>query len=123
MASVFMPWYRTNLGAPTSAGQASGWDASTAGKAVVALAAIWLIATVLSIADDFGSVRMDVRTVEGLGWLVALCGLLCTALVGLRLARPPGPEPDFLSRDYGLIVAFAACVIGVGAGVTMASRR
>ena len=54
---------------------------------------------------------------------VSLCALLAAGLVALRLARPPGANPDFLSRDYGLLVAGAACLIGLGAGVVMASRR
>lgn len=123
LAAVFLPWYRTNLGAPTSAGTASGWEATGIGKAVVALAAIWLFAALLAVADDLGSVRVDAKTIEGLGYLVALCATLATGLVALRFARPPGPNPDFLSRDYGLVAAVAACAIGIVAGAIMAARR
>lgn len=123
LVAAFLPWYRTNLGSPTSPGTASGWEATGIGKAVVAIGVIWLVAAGLAIADELGSVRVDAATVEGLGYLVALCALVAAGLVALRFARPPGANPDFLSRDYGLVVAAAACAIGLAAGVTMASRR
>lgn len=123
LASVFMPWYRTNLGEPAAVGTANGWDATSIGKALVALSVIWLLAALLAASDDFGSVRLAVATIEGLGYLVALCGLLGGALVAYRIARPPGSTPDFLSRDIGLAVAALGCVAGIVAGAAMAARR
>lgn len=123
LLSVFLPWYRTNLGEPATVGHASGWEATGIGKAVVALAVIWVIAALFAASDDFGTIRLDVRTIEGLGYLVALCAVLAGVLVAYRIARPPGPAPDFLSRDFGLVVAGLACIAGVVAGAAMAARR
>lgn len=118
-----MPWYQTNLGTPATVGQASGWAATSVGKALVALCVIWLLAAGLALVDEFGSVRVDVRTIEGLGYLVVVCALLAAALVAYRTARPPGAFPDFLSRDYGLLVSAAGCLLGIGAGTVLAARR
>lgn len=123
LGSVFLPWYRTNLGEAAAVGTSSGWEASTIGKAVVALSIIWIIAAVFAASDDFGTVRLDVRTIEGLGYLVAVCAVFAGVLVAYRIARPPGPSPDFLSRDYGLVVAGLACIAGAVAGAAMAQRR
>lgn len=123
LGSVFLPWYRTNLGEPDTVGNASGWEATGIGKAVVALAVIWIIAAAFAASDDFGTVRLDVRTIEGLGYLVAACAVLAGLLVVDRIVHPPGPTPDFLSRDYGLVVAGLACIAGAVAGAAMAARR
>ena len=123
LGSVFLPWYRTNLGEAATVGPSSGWEATTVGNAVVALSIIWIIAAVFAASDEFGSVRLDVRTIEGLGYLVATCAVLAGLLVVSRIARPPGTAPDFLSRDYGLVVAGLACIAGTVAGAAMAQRR
>ncbi len=120
---MFLPWYRTNLGEPATVGRASGWEATGIGKAIVALTVIWIIAAAFAASDDFGNVRLDVRTIEGLGYLVSLCSLLGGALVAFRIARPPGAAPDFLSRDIGLLVAAVGCAMGIVAGAAMAARR
>lgn len=121
--AVFLPWYRTNLGDPSEVGRASGWHATGFGKLTLALAVIWLLAALLAASDDFGSVRLHVRTIESLGYLVAMSALVAGAMVAYRIAQPPGATPDFLSRDIGLAVAIAGCAVGVAAGLAMAARR
>jgi hypothetical protein len=122
LASVFLPWYAANLGPPASSGTASGWDATAIAKGVLGLGVIWLLMSALLLADHVDVYRVDARTAEALGWLIAGCALLAGALVAYRLFRPPEPA-DFLSRDIGLFLALAAAAAGVSAGLAQASRR
>ena len=122
LISVFLPWYAANLGPPASSGTASGWDATAIAKGVLGLGVIWLLMSGLLLADHLDAYRVDSRTAEALGWLIAGCALLAGALVAYRLLRPPEPA-DFLSRDFGLFLALVAAAIGVSAGLAQASRR
>lgn len=122
LAAVFLPWYAANLGPPASSGTASGWEATAVAKGALALGVIWMLASALLLADHFDAYRVDARTAEAIGWLVAGCALLAGALVAYRLFRPPDPA-DFLSRDIGLFVGLVAAAIGVAAGLAQASRR
>jgi len=118
IVSVFLPWFRTNLGAPSEPGRMSGWAASSVGKGAVFVAALWLLAAALSFMEQVSPGRIDRATVNLLGWLVMLCAAVTFVLVSLRLVRPPHPA-EFLSRDYGLFIAVAASLIGLGAGMAM----
>ncbi len=118
IASVFLPWFRTNLGAPSEPGRMSGWAASSVGRGALFVAILWLLAATLALVEQISPGRIDRTTANLLGWLVMLCATVCTLLVGLRLVRPPYPA-EFLSRDYGIFLAIAAAVIGVGAGLAM----
>ena len=122
MFAVFLPWYAANLGPQASSGTASGWDATAVAKGALALGVIWMLASGLLLADHLDAYRVDPRTAEALGWLVAGCALLAGALVAYRLFRPPDPA-DFLSRDFGLFLGLAAAAIGVTAGLAQASQR
>ena len=120
--AVFLPWYAANLGPPASSGTASGWDATAVAKGALALGVIWMLASGLLLADHLDVYRVDPRTAEALGWLVAGCAMLSGALVAYRLFRPPEPA-DFLSRDIGLFIGLVAAAFGVSAGLAQASRR
>lgn len=120
--SVFLPWFATNLGEPTSVGTASGWASTAVAKGVLGLAIIWILAAGLLLADRFDAYRIDRRTAEALGWLIAGCAMFAGALVAFRLLRPPEPA-DLLSRDFGLFIALAAAAIGTAAGFAQAARR
>ena len=122
LLAVFLPWYAANLGPPASSGTASGWDATAVAKGALVLGIIWMLASGLLLADHLDTYRVDPRTAEALGWLVAGCAMLAGALVSYRLFRPPDPA-DFLSRDFGLFVGLVAAAIGVTAGLAQASRR
>jgi hypothetical protein len=122
LAAVFLPWYAANLGPPASSGTASGWDATAIAKGVLGLGVIWLLLSALLLADHLDAYRIDPRTAETLGWLIAGCALLAGVLVAYRLLRPPEPA-DFLSRDIGLFLGLAAAAVGVAAGLAQASRR
>lgn len=119
--AAFLPWFASNLAATTPLSE-SGWNATAIAKGALALGAIWLILSALVLADQFDAVRLDPRTTEAMGWLVVLCALLAGALVAFRLIRPPEPA-DLLTRDYGLLVAIIAAVVGIVAGVAQAARR
>lgn len=118
LVAVFLPWFRTNLGAPSEPGSMSGWDASSVGRGALVVAVLWLMAAALALLEQVSPGRIDRATANLLGWLVILCAFVCTALVALRLLRPPYPA-EFLSRDYGLFIAITAAVIGLGAGLAM----
>lgn len=120
--AVFLPWYAANLGEPASAESASGWSATAVAKGVLVLAILWTLASALLLADYLDAHRLDSRTAEALGWLVAGTALIAGGLVTYRLLQPPEPA-DFLTRDFGLFISLAAAAVGVAAGVAHASRR
>ena len=120
--AVFLPWYATNLGAPASPGSASGWDATAVAKGALGLGVVWALASALLLADHFDAYRIDSRTAESLGWLVAGASLVAAALVAFRLFQPPEPA-DFLTRDVGLFISLVAAALGVAAGFAQASRQ
>ena len=120
--AVFLPWYSTNLGAPASAQSASGWAWTAVAKGVLVLGLVWALASALLLADHLDTYRIDSRTAEALGWLVAGAALLAAGLVAFRLFQPPEPA-DFLTRDFGLFVSLVAAALGVAAGFAQAARR
>lgn len=122
LVAVFLPWYAVNLGPATEIGSASGWEWTAVAKGALGLAVIWTLASALLLADRLDYYRVDERTAEALGWLVAGCATLACGLVLFRLFRPP-QTADFLTRDFGLFVSLVAAAIGVVAGVAQASRR
>ena len=122
VVAVFLPWYATNLGEPATPGTANGWEATAVAKGAFGLAVLWVLASALILADHSDMYRIDSRTAEALGWLVAGCALLAGGLVAFRLFQPPEPA-DFLTRDFGLFVAIAAAAVGVAAGFAQAARR
>ncbi len=121
--AVFLPWYRTNLGEVTSPGSASGWAWTSLAKGALALAVVWIIAAGIVAADRLDFTRIDPRTAEGLGWIVALCAAGAGGLVVYRIFRPPPDQAEFLTRDIGLFIGAAAAAVGVVAGVAMATYR
>lgn len=122
VVAIFMPWYEANLGEPASPGSASGWEATAVAKGAFGLAVLWILASALLLADHADLFRVDSRTAEALGWLIAGCALLAGGLIAYRLFKPPEPA-DFLTRDVGLFFAIAAAAIGVAAGFAQAARR
>ena len=120
--AVFLPWYSTNLGAPASPQSASGWAWTAVAKGVLVLGLVWALASALLLADHLDTYRIDSRTAEALGWLVAGAALLAAGLVVFRLFQPPEPA-DFLTRDFGLFVSLVAAALGVAAGFAQAARR
>lgn len=120
--AVFLPWYATNLGAPASAGSASGWSATAVAKGALGLGVLWALASALLLADYFDVYRVDSRTAEALGWFVAGTSLVAAGLVAFRLFMPPEPA-DFLTRDFGLFISLVAAAVGVAAGFTQASQQ
>ncbi len=122
IVAVFLPWYRPNLGGPLELDAATGWNATSIGKATAGIAVLWLGAAALSLVEQVSPGRLDRATLHLMGWLVTICALICTALATYRLLRPP-PPADFLTRDYGLFITIAACVAGVGAGLAMTHGR
>ena len=122
IVAVFLPWFASNLGEPTSPGSVSGWSSTAIAKGVLGLAVLWMLASALLLADEFDMYRVDARTAEALGWFVTGCAVLAGALVLFRLLRPPEPA-DFLSRDFGLFVGIVAAVGGIMAGFAQSTRR
>lgn len=122
LVAVFLPWYGVNLGPASEIGTASGWDWTAVAKGALGLAVIWTLASGLVLADRLDYFRVDARTAEALGWLVAGCAALACGLVAYRLFRPP-ETADFLTRDFGLFISLVAAAIGVVAGVAQASHR
>lgn len=122
VVAVFLPWFASNLGEPTSSASVSGWSATAAAKGALGLAIIWTLAAALLLADERDAYRIDSRTAEALGWLVAGCAFLAGALVMFRLLRPPEPA-DFLARDFGLFVGIVAAVAGIVSGFAQTARR
>ncbi len=120
--AVFLPWYAANLGEPASPESASGWTATAVAKGALVLGILWALASALLLADYFDAYRIDSRTAEALGWLVAGSALMAGGLVAFRLLKPPEPA-DFLTRDFGLFVSLAAAALGVAAGFAQATRR
>ncbi len=120
--AVFLPWYRPNLGGPLELDPATGWSATSVGKAALFVAVIWLLAAGLSLMEQVSPGRLDRVTLNLMGWLVTVCALICTTLTTYRFLRPP-PPADFLTRDFGLFLAIAASVAGVGAGLAMTHGR
>jgi hypothetical protein len=116
IVAVFLPWFASNLGAPTSSGSVSGWSSTSVAKGVLVLAVLWMLASGLLLADEFDVFRVDSRTAEALGWFVTGCAFLAGALVMFRLLRPPEPA-DFLTRDFGLFIAIVAAVGGIMSGI------
>jgi len=122
IVAVFLPWYRPNLGGPLEMDAASGWNATSIGKATLFVAVLWGVAAGLSLMEHVSPGRMDRATLNLMGWLVTLCALICTIMVAYRLLRPP-PPADFLTRDFGLFIALTASALGVGAGLSMTHGR
>mgnify|MGYP001183648218 CR=1 FL=1 len=122
IVAVFLPWYLPNLAGPLELDPASGWSATSLGKGTLVVAVIWLVAAGLSLMEQVSPGRLDRSTLNLMGWLVTGCALLCTLMTVYRFLRPP-PPADFLTRDYGLFIAIAASVAGVGAGLAMTHGR
>jgi hypothetical protein len=120
--AVFLPWYSTNLGAPASPESASGWAGTAIAKGVLVLGIVWALASALLLADHLDAYRIDSRTAEALGWLVAGTALVAAGLVVFRLFQPPEPA-DFLTRDFGLFLSLVAAALGVAAGFAQAAQR
>lgn len=122
VVSVFLPWYRPNLGRDFQLDPASGWTATSIGKATLAVAALWLIAAALSLVEQISPGHIDRSTLHLLGWFVTICGVICSVMTTYRLLRPP-PPADFLTRDVGLFIAVAASIAGIAAGLVMTHGR
>lgn len=122
VVSVFLPWYTANLTDPASPVSRSGWDTTSVAKGVVALGVIVALASALLLADYYDKYRIDSRTMESLGWLVAGGSLVAAGLVAFRLFKPPEPA-DFLTRDFGLFTALVAAAVGLAAGIAQATQR
>ncbi len=123
MIAMFLPWYRVTLGLADEVGPVTGWSASSLGKIAFLCALVWTGAAIVAATDHLGHIRLAVRTTEYLGYVAAGASVLCGCIVAYRIAQPPGPTPDFMSRDFGILIAIAGCVVGCGASLAVAARR
>ena len=109
MGSVFLPWYTVNIAPPFSAGSVSGWNASGCAKAALALAAVVVIASLVSLLDSRDVLHLERTHRVALAWTSVVAAVVAAVMVGIRLVILPEPA-DLLSRQIGLYVATVAAV-------------
>ena len=109
MGSVFLPWYTVNIAPPFSAGSVSGWNASGFAKAALALAAVVVIASLVSLLDSRDVLHLERTHRVALAWTSVVAAVVAAVMVGIRLVILPEPA-DLLSRQIGLYVATVAAV-------------
>ena len=120
--SVFLPWYATNLGPPFSATSASGWEATTIARLALAAGLVVTVASAALVLDDRGALRLARRHGDALARVVVAAGVVAAILVGFRLIVLPDPA-EFLSRQIGLYLAFAAAIGAVLSGLAQVATR
>jgi len=120
--SVFLPWYATNLGPPFSATSASGWEATTVARLALAAGLVVTVASAALVLDERGALRLTRGNGAALARVVVAAGVVAALLVGFRLIVLPDPA-EFLSRQIGLYLAFAATIGAVLSGLAQVATR
>lgn len=96
IGSVFLPWIRVSLNGVSETATGMSSDADVLGKIVIGLAIIAIIASFIPKA-----------TISKL--LIALQGLLGTALIGLNMKNASGLER--VSFEYGIYIELLAFIL------------
>lgn len=122
VASVFMPWYATNLGPPFSATSASGWDATAFAKIALLGGLVLLGACVLALLDERDVVPLAPRHAEWLAWAAIAGAAIALLAIAFRTIWLPEPA-EFLSRQVGLYLAGACALVGVLSGLGQVAER
>lgn len=122
IVSVFLDWYRADIGATFTASSVSGWDATAAAKALFALGVVTGLASLLVAADLRDLIAIDPVLAVALSWLVLAASLAGTCLVAVRLLWLPEPS-EFLSRQIGLWAGVGASAVGALAGAGALAAR
>jgi hypothetical protein len=120
--AVFLPWYATNLGPPFSATSVSGWEATTIARLALAAGLVVTVASAALVLDERGALRLAHRHGDALARAVVAAGVVAALLVGFRLIVLPDPA-EFLSRQIGLYLAFAAAIGAVLSGLAQVATR
>lgn len=116
-----LPWYAANLAAPFAAGERSGISLGLAPKAAFALAVVVALGGLLVLADSLDMFVVDGSLVRLATIAAAALGAIATALVGFRVAVPPGLA-DFQSRRFGLYLSFVGLAVATVASAVRALR-
>lgn len=122
IVAAFLPWYATNLGPPFSPASVSGWEATGFARAAVAMGVVIAVAAGAAALDERGSLRLDRRIGDALGWIVVVASVVAAAAVGYRLLVMPEPA-EFLSRQIGLYLAAVATIGGILSGLALVATR
>lgn len=122
VVAAFLPWYATNLGPPFSPASVSGWEATNLARVAVVMGVVVAVASAAAALDERGSVPLDRRVADALGWIVVVASALAAAAVAYRLLVMPEPA-EFLSRQIGLYLAAAATIGGILSGLALVATR
>jgi hypothetical protein len=122
VVAAFLPWYATNLGPPFSPDSVSGWEATNLARVAVVMGVVVAVAATTAALEERGSVPLDRRVGDALGWIVVVASAIAAAAVGYRLLVMPEPA-EFLSRQIGLYLAAVATIGGILSGLALVATR
>lgn len=122
MLAVFLPWYATNLGPPFAATSANGWDSTALAKIALLMGLVLTAAAAAVVLDERRVISLQRRHGDALAWVVVGAATVGLVAVGYRLLVMPEPA-EFLSRQFGLYLAAAACVAGILSGLGQVAIR
>jgi hypothetical protein len=122
MLAVFLPWYATNLGPPFAATSASGWQSTALAKVALLMGLLVTVAAAAVVLDERRVISLQRRHGDALAWVVVGAATIGLVAVGYRLLVMPEPA-EFLSRQFGLYLAAAACVGGILSGLGQVAIR
>jgi len=122
VVAAFLPWYALTIGRPFSPASVSGWEATNLARVAVVMGVVVAVAAGAAALDERGSVPLERRLADALGWVVLVASAVAAVAVGYRLLVMPEPA-EFFTRQIGLYLAAAATVGGILSGLALIAIR